>query len=222
MDNHDDGDRRLALNAGMESTRFTTELEVPAGQGRAIRVGAGDMVQVIDVDGGQVGDVFAFAAGDVTEHLSASHTRTATGRLFPRVGEHFVTNRRRPILMLDGDTSPGVHDMLIAACDTERYRTLGVAEHNSCAANLREALADVGLSTAVVPQPVNVFMNIPVRADGELRWLPAISRPGDAITFHAAMDCVVVLSACPMDLNAINGERPTPLALRTHRQEIRS
>jgi uncharacterized protein YcgI (DUF1989 family) len=27
------------------------------------------------------------------------------------------------------------------------------------------------------------------------------------------MDCAVVLSACPMDLNAINGERPTSLAI---------
>lgn len=206
----------------METTRASAHLEVPAGQGRAVWVGAGDTVQVTDVDGGQVGDVFAFAAADVSEYLSASHTRTSTGRLFPRLGEHFVTNRRRPILTLVGDTSPGVHDMLIAACDPERYRKLGAGEHASCAVNLRLALADLGLSSAMIPQPVNVFMNIPVHADGELSWLPAVSRPGDAITFAAAMDCVVVVSACPMDLNAINGERPTSLALTTQQQEIRS
>jgi uncharacterized protein len=40
-----------------------------------------------------------------------------------------------------------------------------------------------------------------------------VSRPGDAVTFTAAMDCAVVLSACPMDLNAINGQRPTSLAI---------
>lgn len=27
------------------------------------------------------------------------------------------------------------------------------------------------------------------------------------------MDCVVVVSACPMDVNAINGHRPTQLAI---------
>ena len=193
----------------MELTIF----EVPAGTGRAVRLRRGEQARVIDIDGGQVGDVFAFAAADVHEYLSASHTRTYTGRLFPGIGEQFVTTRRRPILTLTADTSPGVHDMLIAACDTERYRTLGVAEHGSCAANLRTALAELDLETDVVPQPVNVFMNIPVGIDGQLSWLPAVSRRGDAITFEAAMDCVVVVSACPMDLNSINGDQPTPLAI---------
>jgi uncharacterized protein YcgI (DUF1989 family) len=69
------------------------------------------------------------------------------------------------------------------------------------------------MTVDVVPQPVNVFMNIPVAAGGELSWLPATSRPGDALTLAAEMDCVVVVSACPMDLNAINGARPTQLAV---------
>ncbi|MGE0218564.1 DUF1989 domain-containing protein [Mycolicibacterium sp.] len=208
----------------METARSSsTHVEVPAGDGRAVRVQAGDRVDVVDVDGAQVGDVFAFAAADVTEYLSAAHTRTATGRLMPRIGEQFVTNRRRPILTLVADTSPGIHDMLIAACDLERYRAFGIAEHRSCAANVHAALARLGVTTSVIPQPVNVFMNIPVGVDGELSWLPAVSRPGDSITFEAAMDCLVVVSACPMDLNAINGDRPTPLAIDIHAatQEVR-
>jgi len=205
----------------MELTDTTTQLDVPAGEGRAVQLRRGDQLQVVDIDGGQVGDVFAFAAGDHahandrdgTEYLSASHTRTSVGRLFPRIGEQFLTTRRRPILTLVDDTSPGVHDMLIAACDPERYRILGVTDHRSCADNLRNALAAVGMATVEVPQPVNVFMNIPVDTHGDLSWLPAVTRAGDAITFEAAMDCVVVVSACPMDLNSINGERPTALAL---------
>lgn len=192
---------------------MNTTTVVAAGTGRAVVLGKGDRVRVIDVEGAQVGDVFAFAAGDPDEYLSASHTRTVTGRLFPAVGEHFVTNRRRPILRLVADTSPGVHDMLIAACDRERYRLLGAPEHRSCADNLREALAGIGVGVGVVPQPVNIFMNIPVTDGGHLSWLPAVSRAGDAVTFEADMDCVVVVSACPMDLNAINGERVTDLAL---------
>ena len=186
---------------------------VPAAEGRAVRVGTGQCVRVTDLEGGQVGDVFAFAADDVGEHLSASHTRTATSRLFPVAGEAFVTSRRRPILTLVEDTSPGWHDMLIAACDPERYRALGVPVHASCADNLRASLAGLGLSVPVVPQPVNVFMRIPVAGDGRLSWLSSISRPGAAITFEAAMDCVLVVSACPQDLVGINGHRPTPLAI---------
>jgi uncharacterized protein YcgI (DUF1989 family) len=197
----------------MEATNIIRRTVVPAGAGRAVTLRAGQRVRVVDLEGGQVGDVFAFAADEPAEYLSASHTRTHTSRLFPRIGEDFVTNGRRPILTLVADTSPGVHDMLIAACDPERYRVLGVPEHASCSDNLRTALSQFGLQTGVIPQPVNVFMCIPVDPSGNLSWLPATSRAGDAITFAAAMDCVLVVSACPQDLNAINGDRPTAMEI---------
>jgi uncharacterized protein len=188
-------------------------IDVPARSGRAVRLEQGQELAIIDVDGGQVCDVFAFVADDVDEYLSASHTRTSTGRLFPGVGESFTTTLRRPILTLVYDTSPGAHDMLIAACDDARYRTLGVDEHASCATNLRVALREFGVVNEVVPQPVNVFMNVPVAPDGTLGLLPALSAPGDAIGLRADIDCLVVVSACPMDINGINGSHPSGLAL---------
>ena len=48
-------------------------------------------------------------------NASAEHTRVHLNRLFPRPGEHFVSNLRRPILFFEEDRSPGVHDMLVAA-----------------------------------------------------------------------------------------------------------
>jgi uncharacterized protein YcgI (DUF1989 family) len=193
------------------STGRTSVVEVPAGTGRAVRVAAGDRVRVVDPAGGQVGDVFAFSD---TEHHSAPHTRAATSRLFPAIGEHFVTQRRRPILTLVEDTSPGQHDMLIAACDPERYAALGAAGHRSCAENLREALADIGHDYAgPTPQPINVFMRIPVEPDGRLRWLSAPTAPGDAITFEVLMDCIVVVSACPQDIVGINAGSLSPLVI---------
>ncbi|MFI7062431.1 DUF1989 domain-containing protein [Kribbella sp. NPDC050124] len=184
---------------------------VPARTGRAVRVRRGQSVRVVDLAGQQVGDLFAYVAsptGGTDEYLSASHTRAATSRIFPGLGESFVTDQRRPILTLIEDTSPGHHDLLIAACDDARYAGLGVPDHPSCARNLREALG-----VDVVPQPVNVFMHIPVRADGSLDWLPAATVPGDSITFRAELDCVVVVSACPQDLTVINGAAPTDLAI---------
>ncbi|GAA4151163.1 urea carboxylase-associated family protein [Actinomadura keratinilytica] len=192
---------------------MTGRTVVPAREARAVQVAAGQRVRVVDLEGGQVGDLFAFAAGDSGEHLSASHTRSVTSRLFPQVGEAFVTNRRRPILSVVSDTSPGRHDMLIAACDPARYEALGAPGHPSCARNLDLALAELGLSVAATPQPVNVFMRIPVEESGRLQWLPAASRPGDAITFEAVMDCLVVLSACPQDLVDVNAGEPSPLAI---------
>ncbi|WP_433250006.1 DUF1989 domain-containing protein [Streptosporangium sp. CA-135522] len=187
---------------------------VPAREGRAVLVSSGQRVRVVDLEGGQVGDVFVFARDDLSEHHSASHTRAQIDRLFPKVGEQFFTNRRRPVLTLVEDTSVGRHDMLIAACDPERYASLGVAGwHASCADNLRLALAPFTPAPPVVPQPINIFMRIPVDEHDDLSWLPAATGAGDSITFRAEMDCVVVVSSCPQDIAVINGGVPTSLAI---------
>ncbi|MEC3954659.1 urea carboxylase-associated family protein [Nocardia sp. CDC153] len=193
---------------------YPEPVTVPARQARAVTLRAGQSVRITDVAGGQVGDVFAYNADDLSEHHSAAHTRTHTARLFPALGESFVTNRRRPILTYTADTSPGVHDMLIAACDPERYAAYGDPGHANCADNLRRAVTELGYAAPLfVPQPINVFMRIPVADDQTLSWLEAATAPGDSIDFRAEMDCLIVVSACPQDHNPINGARPTPLAL---------
>ena len=199
---------------------------VPPGEGRAVRVPAGAHVQVIDLDGGQVGDVFAFVAEpgrrELTEYLSAAHTRASTSRLFPRVGESFVTSRRRDILRLTGDTV-GVHDMLIAACDPPRYAQLGADNHRSCAENLTEALCELDLTySGATPQPVNVFMRIQVSIEGDLQWWEAPSGPGDSVTFQAMQECVVAVSACPQDIVGINRSGLSALAIDLHPQPART
>lgn len=187
---------------------------VPAREGRAVPVPADGQFRVVDVEGHQVGDLFAFSALDVGEYASAEHTRVGIARLFPRVGEPFLTNRRRPILTLLAEDSPGVNDMLMAACDPERYRLLGVTGwHASCQENLRRAMAGLGHPNVEVPQPINLFMDVPIGPDGALSFKAAGTRPGDSVTLRAEMDAIVVLSACPQDLNPINGPDPTSLAI---------
>jgi uncharacterized protein YcgI (DUF1989 family) len=192
-------------------------LRVPAGEGRAVLLGEGQCFRVVDVAGGQVGDLFAFTAADPGEFASASHTRVAIGKLFPRPGDPVLTNRRRPILSVLEDTSPGWHDMLYAACDPARYASLGApASHRSCAGNLAEALAGRGLEAGPVPQPINVFMDVRARPDGTLASLPASSRPGDYLAFRADQECIIVLSSCPMDIVPISSGGITPLELQIY------
>jgi hypothetical protein len=194
--------------------RIRERILVPAREGRAVPVPAGGRFRVVDVEGQQVGDLFAFSARDVGEYASAEHTRVGIARLFPRVGEAFLTNRRRPILTLLAEDSPGVNDMLMAACDPERYRLLGVTGwHASCEENLRRAMAGLGHPSVEVPQPINLFMDVPIGPDGALSFRAAGTRPGDSVTLRAEMDAIVVLSACPQDLNPVNGPGPTSLAI---------
>ncbi len=196
---------------------MTETVRVPGGEGRAVAVRAGQSFRVVDVAGGQVGDLFAFTATDPGEFASAEHTRLAIAKLFPRPGDPLLTNRRRPILIAAEDTSPGWHDMLYAACDPARYALLGAApSHRSCAGNLREAMRGQGLDVAAIPQPINVFMDVRAEPDGTLASRPASSGPGDYIAFRAVQDCLVVLSSCPMDLVPISSGGITPLDLQMY------
>ena len=189
-------------------------IHVPPREGRAVMVPEGTAFRIVDVDGKQVCDLFAFNAADPGEHHSAMHTRAVVSRLFPRPGESFFTNRRRPIMTLERDDTPAVHDMLIAPCDPERYAGLGVEGwHASCRENLETAMRGLGHEHVCHLASINLFMNIPVGGDGELGWEPAPTAPGDSITLRAAMDCIVVASACPQDIVPINDRNPTSIAI---------
>ncbi|MEI2415091.1 urea carboxylase-associated family protein [Orrella sp. JC864] len=183
--------------------------EVPARQGRAVRLARGQVIRIINTHGSQVCDTWAFKADDLSEFMSMEHARAYIDRIIPKPGDPLATNRRRPIMTLLQDTSPGVHDTLMAACDAYRYRNLGVQHyHDNCADNMRLALKAIGLRSREVPQPLNLWMNIPVGADHGVQWLAPVSKAGDYVTLRAEMDCVVVMSACPQDIIPINDNRP--------------
>ncbi|MHB8867813.1 MAG: PCC domain-containing protein [Thermoleophilia bacterium] len=195
-----------------ESTAGSAAQTIPARRGRAVRLKTGQSVRVINTHGHQVVDTWAFSLSDLTESMSMEHTRAALRSLFVSVGQSLVTNRRRPILTLTEDTSPGGHDTLIAACDRYRYEQLGCAGyHDNCTDNLAHALAQLGHTGLETPSPWNLFMHIPVGEDGHLEFQPPRSKPGDSATLRAEQDCIVVFSACPQDVSSIpvNADAPT-------------
>jgi len=186
-------------------------IAIPARRGKAAFVSKGQKIAVINTHGQQVVDTWAFRREDPSEFMSMEHSRTALGRIMPAVGQYMVTNRRRPILTLAEDTSGGVHDTLLAACDRYRYELLGYdGYHDNCTDNLATALAELGLAPPETPSPWNLFMNIPVAPDGSVSFLPPVSRPGDCITLLAEMDCILAFSACPQDMAPINRAACTP------------
>lgn len=178
---------------------------IPARCGKAARLAKGQAIKVINSTGHQVVDLWAFSAADIKEFMSMEHTRTSISRLVPRVGDALVTNHRRPILTLVEDTSPGVHDTLIAACDRYRYELLGAPNHDNCTDNLFASMAELGVQPPEVPCPLNLFMNTPARDGLTIEWLPTACQPGNRVVFRAEMDCIVAFSACPQDLVPING-----------------
>ena len=154
----------MAEDAGLGGGR--RQVAVPAQSGRAVSVHRGDLVQVVDIEGHQVGDLWAVDAADHGRWLSVSHTRDRSERLFPAVGGVFCDQRGEPVLDLAWDTSPGVHDMFFPACDRWLYESRGLAGHPNCRDNFLTAAASAGIVLPVVPDPVNLFQNSGPRPDG--------------------------------------------------------
>jgi len=188
-----------------------TAITIPARKGKAAFVAEGQGIKVINTHGQQVVDTWAFRRDDLNQFMSMEHSRTAIGRTMPVLGQSMVTNLRRPILSLVEDSSGGIHDTLLAACDRYRYELLGCTEyHDNRTDNLAAALAELGLAPPETPSPWNLFMNIPVGADGSLDFRPPVSGPGDYVLLRAEMDLIVVFSACPQDMVPINGSDCVP------------
>jgi uncharacterized protein YcgI (DUF1989 family) len=181
-------------------------IAIPARKGKAAFLKQGQHVKVINTHGQQVVDTWAFNRSDLSECMSMEHSRTALARIMAKVGDSMVTNHRRPILCLVEDTSPGIHDTLIASCDRYRYELLGCSGyHDNCTDNLAAALAELGLTPPETPSPWNLFMNIPVQPDGTLAFEPPVCKRGDYVLLRAEMECVIAFSACPQDIVPING-----------------
>jgi hypothetical protein len=186
-------------------------LTITGGQGGSINVAKRQYICVRDIEGGQCGDFWAVDADDFNHFFSPSHTWVHIGSIQPRVGDELVTNRREPILKIVADDVKW-HDMLVPACDKQRYvQYYGVTGHRNCHDNFLEAMSSWGKRE--VPQPFNLFMNTFIESDGTLHIRDPISKAGDTIILVAEIPLIAVVSACPMDLNPVGGQGITDLEI---------
>jgi uncharacterized protein YcgI (DUF1989 family) len=186
-------------------------IEIPAGRGAAVALAAGEALRLINTFGSQVVDTWALNREDISEYLSVEHTRRMLFDLFPGKGDRLFSNRRTPMLLIEEDSSGVRHDMLLACCDSWLYRHYGCAEgHANCRDNFLAALAAIGIAASHVPNPLNLWMNIPVSENRKIALEPPASKPGDLVVLRALIDCILVFSACPMDVTPINGPDRTP------------
>ncbi len=93
---------------------------VPGGHGTAFVAKAGELIEIVDVEGQQVADFVAFAEQDRTAWLSTTHTRSALLRLTVRPGDLLESNWRHPMFELIRD-DVGRNDIITSMCDDRRY-----------------------------------------------------------------------------------------------------
>lgn len=194
------------------------EIRVPGGEGCSVRLARGTTLTVVNVHGTQVVDTWAFPldampdeARPSAEFLSMEHCREVLKKLLFEPGDVLITNFYRPILTIVADTSPGGHDTLIAACSDGMYTHAGRPPgHRNCSDNLRNALAPHAIALPFTPSPWNLFMIAAVMDGSAIDYRRPVSKPGDAVTVRAEMDCILAVSACPDDVYPTNGGDGTP------------
>jgi len=193
---------------------MSRRIEIPARSARCVELRKGEVVRIVNTEGHQVVDTWAFRAADPAEFLSMEHSRSATYRILFRPGDTLVTNRFRPILTILADTSPGIHDTLHAACSHGSNVFYGAsATHPNCEDNLKQAMLARGVGLDSIPCPWNLYEHAVVGSDGRLSDEPAAARAGDYVELRAELDLVLVCSACPSRVGDISAGEPRGAAI---------
>jgi uncharacterized protein YcgI (DUF1989 family) len=184
------------LGAAMEKENWR-EYHLPPQTGLAFNVGKGEVMRVIDTDGGQVSDLVCFARDDNGEYFSSGRTVDYNNRLFFSEGHVLYSNRSRPMLTITAD-QVGRHTCLYAPCSQEMFEiSYGVTEaHPNCLDNLNKNLAVYGVDADHIAAPFNIFLNVTISEHGKLGILPPRSKAGDFIELWAEMDLIVGITAC--------------------------
>ncbi len=186
------------------------EVTIKGGYGGRIDIREGQILDVVNVEGVQICDFFAFNAKNLEDTLSPAHIRSDLRRIWLQVGDVLVSGHRNPMFEILEDTC-GQHDITFPPCDPIVYVTrFGMHDHRSCHTNLEEVMADSGIPYAYLPEPVNFFQNTPVMPDGTIVHKPSSAKAGDKVSLRALMDLIVAGSACPME-GGINGDHLTDI-----------
>lgn len=176
--------------------------------GIRLEVNKGQSITITDVEGGQVADFFAEIKGTHDEYLSPSVTLDCNESLHIGAGTILYSNLYRPMFEVIYDDVE-THDLLFPSCSKAMYDFFyqNGSNHPNCLDNLNKAL---GTSRTII-QPINLFMNTQIKADGTIEIKQPISKAGDKVVLLAKEDCVLGISACSVSECATNSGRCTAI-----------
>lgn len=203
-----------ALQQARATADKVAEVVVPPREGRCWDVKAGQFFRITAIEGAQVGDLNLWAAGDIAERFFSGKTRALHGSHLT-TGAQLWSNlpHLRPMATIIADTldwygvdafGGRVHDVIGTRCDPYTHHLLSGGDyHHCCHSNLTNALArhlgrDPRAVEGLVHDVLNVFMCTGFTPDSGQYFMKASPvRPGDYLEFHAEIDLIGGLSACP-------------------------
>lgn len=205
--------------------KICDEWRVTRGTAKAYELKKGQFVQVIDVEGQQCSDFMAMRTesldAGIERYIDSTVSRTMARSAYPLPGLHdkFFDQDIRPLLAVRQDTV-GRHDTFALACTARGYEERGFPGHLNCSDNISGAFGPYGIKPRKAWPAINFFFNSWIdRADHTIAADEAWSRPGDYVALHALTDLVCVSTACPDDVDPINGWNPTDIHVRIYEEE---
>ncbi len=201
------------------------EFTVQRGSALAYELKAGEFVQIIDIEGQQCSDFMALRTDGLDRGqewmIDSTATRSMVRRAYPGPGllDKFFDRDMRPLLNVVQDTC-GRHDTFGLACTARGYEERGFPGHLNCSDNMSNALAPYGVSQRAAWPAINFFWNTWIDpTNHHILTEESHSRPGDYVAMRALEDLVCVSTACPDDIDPINGWNPTDVHVRIYRPE---
>ena len=187
-----------------------TETFIPACSGKRINVKRGQIITVIDLEGGQVVDFFAVVTGKKDEFLSTGVTIDCNESLALRVGDTIYTNLYRPMLKVISD-DVGEHDLLHPCCRKEMYDFFyhNGEGHPNCLDNINGVLEDNRPSIT----PINLFMYTKIHENGTISVEKPLSKAGDKIVLQVLMDITLGVAACSVSESNCNSGKCSPIQI---------
>ncbi len=201
------------------------EFTVKRGSAMAYELEPGEILQIIDVEGQQCSDFMAFKSDSLDagheQMIDSTATRSMVRRSFPGPGlfDKFYDSEMNPLLNLVQDTC-GRHDTFGLACTSRGYEERGFPGHVNCSDNISQVMASYGVARRSAWPAINFFWNTWVDpSNHHIMTEESWSRPGDYVALRAMDRLVCVSTACPDDIDPINGWNPTDIHVRIYKPE---
>lgn len=190
---------------------------VLAGDGWMHELQPGEVLRIVDVEGNQAADTLFFDAENPDDHYSAVATIAGQSNIYLTAGSVLRAESGKPLVKIVADTC-GRHDTVGGSCsaqsNTVRYAHEKLSMHNCRDTFMLQLAKHDGRYTKRDLAPnVNFFMNVPVTAEGGLRFADGVSGPGCYVELEAQCRTMVLISNCPQLNNPCNAYNPTPIRL---------
>ena len=204
----------------MPSSRIVEDIVIPAREGAACRVEAGQVLRIHLIEGQQVGDCAFFNADNPREQFHVGQTwalNVMLGHGTARAYRYFYSNPPYENVMLTVlDDTVAAHFGQCGGRCSRRLLALrdGLpADAPNCQDNLARALAPYGINGGAIGDCFNVFMNVEFDPSGSFEVKVPQTQAGDHIDLRAEMNIIAAVSACPNESSPVNNFRAKPLGM---------